>query len=74
MCYGASVQQRRRTSLLRAGLLRVLPGGLRQRHRALGGFHGLDVRRGAIANTTRDTLSNSREPEQVIARRPRIDA
>jgi hypothetical protein len=43
---------------------------LRQRHRALGGFHRLDVRRGAIANTTRDTLGNAREPEQVIGKIP----
>src|SRR6202011_3719886 len=51
--------------LLRPRLLRVFPGGLRQRHRALGGFHGLRAGRGAVADTSGDALRNSGEPEQI---------
>src|SRR5260370_15894713 len=47
-------------TLSRPRLLRVFPGRLRQRHRALGRLHGLGIRRGAVANPPADTLRDAR--------------
>ena len=62
----ARLRGRRDCLLGRAGLLRVFPGGLRQRHGALGGLHGLGVRRGAVADPPGNTLGDAGEPEQVV--------
>ena len=52
------------------GLLRVFPGCLRQRHGALGGLHGLGIRRGAVANPACDALGDAGQPEQVVGEIP----
>src|SRR3977135_858990 len=59
-----------RLTSLRPRLLRVFPGGLRKRHRALRGLHGLRACRGAITNTSRNALRNPGEPEQIVREIP----
>src|SRR5262245_30977025 len=54
----------------RAGLLCVFPGGLRQRHRALGRLDGLGVGGGAVADAPGDTLGDAGEAEQIVGEIP----
>src|SRR6187551_3856403 len=49
----------------RAGLLRVFPRCLRQRHGARGRFQRLGVGRGAVANTPGNALRDAGQTEQV---------
>src|SRR6186713_1762712 len=54
----------------RAGLLRVFPRGLRQRHGAGRRFQRLGVGSGAVANAPGDALRDAGEAEQVVGEIP----